>query len=125
VAVKRQVSLPLGEFGTDAIGRKARAVGVTPERLLREALLYYVADLASGRLAARPPPGCEEPSGQPPPQSLDLSVDVDAQTWRELEGASVRYEVPLEQLLAHAAFYYLSDLESGRAALRIAGKLRP
>jgi hypothetical protein len=117
--VKRQVSLPLGEFGRDAIEHQARKLGVSPARLVREALLYYVSDLGSERLAAQPPRVAEQSSGRFRRERLHVSVEVDVRTWEELERQAARYELPLDQLLSHAALYYLSDLESGRAALRL------
>jgi hypothetical protein len=117
--VKRQVTLQLGEFAMDAIERQARALGISADRLVREALIYYVSDLSSERLAARPPRIAAESSGRFQREVLELCVDVDARTWEELESEAARYEMPLERLLGHATLYYLADLEAGRVAARI------
>jgi hypothetical protein len=117
--VKRQVTLQLGEFAVDAIERQARALGISADRLVREALIYYVSDLGSERLAARPQRIAAESSGRFQREMLELCVDVDARTWEELEREAARYEMPLERLLGHAALYYLADLEAGRVAARI------
>jgi hypothetical protein len=94
-------------------------MGVSAERLVREALVYYVSDLGSERLAARPPRGGAEASGRFQRQELELCVDVDRRTWEALERQAAGYEIPLEQLVGHAALYYLADLGAGRVAARI------
>jgi hypothetical protein len=39
--------------------------------------------------------------------------------WSALVAEAKRQEVPVEDLLAHAAMYYLADLDSGRVAARV------
>jgi len=52
-AVVRNVELRMDRFGWEALERQSGALGVPEEELLRFALLYYIADIDSGRVARR------------------------------------------------------------------------
>jgi hypothetical protein len=45
--------------------------------------------------------------------------------WRALSEEAERQAVPLEELVAHAALYYLADLHSGRLAARVLRREEP
>ena len=49
----RRVWIDLGDFAQEAAEAEARRQGVTLEELLEHAVLYYLADLDAGRIAAR------------------------------------------------------------------------
>jgi hypothetical protein len=48
-----------------------------------------------------------------------LTVEFDDFGFDQLDRAARAQGVPLETLVAHAAMYYLADLENGRAAARV------
>jgi hypothetical protein len=51
--MERRLGLDLDAFGWEALEEEARRQGVTVERLVEHAALYYLADLDSGRVAKR------------------------------------------------------------------------
>jgi hypothetical protein len=118
--MKRRLALRLGGFGRAALAHQAARQRVSLDRLLREAVLYYAADLPSGRPAARPPDLLRgtpvEPTGA---RATDVVLDLDERTWRVLDRESSRRELQLERLIVYAAFYYLADMASGRLAVRL------
>jgi hypothetical protein len=48
-----------------------------------------------------------------------LTLRMDRFAWETIEQESARLGVPVEQLVAFAAMYYLADVDSGRVARRI------
>lgn len=63
---RRTLSVPLEGFAWEAIGEEAAREGMTVEELVGFAVLYYLADIDSGRIArqvARSPR--PQPSGAP------------------------------------------------------------
>jgi hypothetical protein len=113
--VSRSLPLALDEFGASALREHAECFSASPERLARRAARYYLDDRDSGRLALRVPrfEGAREKS------ALQLTVELDQGSWRELEAEATRQEVSVEALLEHAVLYFLADLDSGRAERRI------
>ncbi|MGD0455634.1 MAG: hypothetical protein ABSB69_18770 [Solirubrobacteraceae bacterium] len=53
----RELALGLDNFGWEAIAQESARLGVSEEELIAFAVLYYLADLDSGRVARRPPGG--------------------------------------------------------------------
>jgi hypothetical protein len=53
--VKRSVALRLDEFAWEAIQHESTRLGVAEEELVAYAVLYYLADVDSGRIARRIP----------------------------------------------------------------------
>jgi hypothetical protein len=49
----------------------------------------------------------------------DATIQLSDFAWEALSKEAARQEVPLEDLLIHAALYYLADLDSGRVAARV------
>jgi heme oxygenase len=47
------------------------------------------------------------------------SAEFDDFVWGRLQEEAARQEVTVDQLVAHAAIYYLGDLDSGRIATRV------
>lgn len=75
-----------------------------------EALLYYVRKLDSGQPPLAPPRFLRD---QPPDgAAVVLELAVDAETQAALEREASRQRIPLSQVLAHAVFVYLADLEA-------------
>jgi hypothetical protein len=53
--VKRRLSLQLDEFAWEAIQHESTRLQVSEEELIAYAVLYYIADIDSGRIARRIP----------------------------------------------------------------------
>jgi hypothetical protein len=51
----RELKLTLDDFTWEAVSEEAGRLGVTSEELARFSLLYYLADVDSGRIARRRP----------------------------------------------------------------------
>lgn len=64
----RELKLDLDAFAREALEREAARLGVSAEELARFAVLYYLADGDSGRIARRtplaPPPATPHPLGE-------------------------------------------------------------
>jgi hypothetical protein len=114
--MRRPLTLALDEFGAAAIEEQAAHYSLTPAELARRAARYYLSDLGSGRIALRVP---RLDTGGAGKRSMRLEVDLDADSWRGLEGEAKRQQVPVEALVVHAILYFLADLESGRVGRRI------
>lgn len=56
IAGPRKLAIELEEFGWEALQREATAMKVSEEQLVAFAVMYYLADLDSGRIARRLPP---------------------------------------------------------------------
>jgi len=48
-----------------------------------------------------------------------ITIELDEFGWRALSDEAARQNVTVEELLVHAAMYYLSDLDTGRVAARV------
>ncbi|HEY1276642.1 MAG TPA: hypothetical protein VGF25_17155 [Thermoleophilaceae bacterium] len=109
------MTLELDEFGLATLEAEARRHSLSPDQLVGHAARYYLADRGSGRPAHRVPrfPRRRNES------TVDVDLDLEGGTWRELDEESERQGVPVERLLEHAALYLIADLDSGR----VAGKL--
>lgn len=51
--MERSLALPLDEFAWEAIQHESTRLGVSEEELIAYAVLYYLADIDSGRIARR------------------------------------------------------------------------
>jgi hypothetical protein len=120
--MERGLSLELTEFGRGLLEEQARREGVSVETVVREAALYYAADLDSARAAATPPPqpDAELADGR---SRLHLRLNLDASSWEALREAAERHQVSVERMLVHAVLYYVGDMGSGRLASRLADEL--
>jgi hypothetical protein len=108
------VRLRLDRFGQDALEDYVRGTGGSHAGALHAAVRYYLDDEDSGRIAWRVPKlareaelGC----------ALDIELDDDVRAELELEARHQRVTVDL--LAAHAVIYFLTDLDTGRAAARL------
>lgn len=52
--LSRSVTLRLGDFACEALAEESVRLGVSREELASFSVLYYLADLDSGRIARRP-----------------------------------------------------------------------
>jgi hypothetical protein len=55
VPVKRNLALRLDDFGWEALQHESTRLGVSEEELIGFAVMYYLADIDSGRIARRFP----------------------------------------------------------------------
>jgi hypothetical protein len=117
-AVKRRLTLKLGPLGKDTLEDQAQATGLSVPAMLRYSALYYVSGRNPGRLAWSVPRFARSrtsPAFEKKHEGLvEVTLDLDEQTWGSLEAESVRQDVPLTQLMEHAAFVFMSDLARGR-----------
>jgi hypothetical protein len=109
--MRRSLSLALDEFGASALEQEAARLSVSPTELGSRAARYYLADRESGRVALRVPRLSREAEGK---RELQMSIDLDLDSWRDLESEATRQDVSVEALLEHAILYFLADLDSGR-----------
>jgi hypothetical protein len=110
------LSLSLDEFGAFALEDMAERFSLSPAELARHAARYYLLDRDSGRTALCVP---RLPRGGAGKRALRLKLDLDVDTWRELEAEARRQDVSVEVLLQHAILYLLADRDSGRVARRM------
>lgn len=110
--MKRRLSLRFDEFGWQSLETQAEREGETLDGLLSFAIAYYEAELGSMRPVLRPPRF--KPSGRGTPRTVQLDLSEDR--WENLKRQADQHDKSLEQILEHAAFVYLTDVESGRAA---------
>jgi hypothetical protein len=106
--------LSLEEFGASTLEAEAERFLVSPAELGGYAVRYYLSDRNSKRMAWKVPPLLQDTSRQ---QALELELDAD--TWRELDEEAERQEVSVERLLTHAIIYFLADLDAGRVERRM------
>jgi hypothetical protein len=114
--LQRLLLLSLEEFGASTLEAEAERYSVTPAELGRHAVRYYLADRGSGRMALRVPRLSGGAAREP---ALELKLDLDSDSWNELEGEAERQGVSLERLLEHAVVYFLADLDAGRVERRM------
>lgn len=53
------------------------------------------------------------------PMKHELTITFDDFGWEGLSSEAARQGIAVEELVLHAAMYYLSDLHTGRAAVQI------
>jgi hypothetical protein len=116
--MKKRVMLRLDRFGQEAIEEYVRGTKGSPATVLRTAVSYYLGDADSGRAAWRVPQLAREAKFA---RTVELELDEDLHQRLELEAR--RQEVEVDLLAAHAVIYYLTDLDTGRAAARLGAAL--
>jgi hypothetical protein len=115
--VTRSVTLELTPFGRDSVADEASRQNLPVETLLRHAVLHYLAERDSDRLAPRIPRFLRStPAGD---ERVELDVDLDPSEWTAVEAAAEDAGVPLDRVLAHATMLYLADLGAGVVAERL------
>jgi hypothetical protein len=70
------IGLRLGESATDALVAEAERLGVSTEELANFSVLYYLADLDSGRIARTIPPPLHRPDTDASSGSADDGLPV-------------------------------------------------
>jgi predicted transcriptional regulator len=116
--MKKSVTLRLDRFGQEALDEYVRETGGSHGVVLRTAVSYYLGDADSGRAAWRVPQLAREATFA---RTLELELDEDLH--QRLEEEARRQDVPVDLLAAHAVIYFLTDLDTGRAAARLGAAL--
>jgi hypothetical protein len=116
--MKRRLTLRFDEFGWQSLEAQAEREGETLDGLLSFAGAYFESELGSTRPILRAPRF--KPSGKGTPREVQLELAGDR--WESLEAEARNQDKALEEILEHAAFVYLADVESGRAAEAALGR---
>jgi hypothetical protein len=116
---KKSVTLRLDRFGHDALEDYARGTGGSRDAAFGTAAHYYLGDSDSGRAAWRVPELARTASF-----AEAIEVQLDADLFARLEDEARRQKVAVELLAAHAVLYYLTDLDTGRAAARLGDAIK-
>ena len=119
MGLQQLLTLSLEEFGASTLVGEAARYSVSTTRLAQQAVRYYLSDRDSGRMALRVPRLSQERAGQP---ALELTLDLDSDSWNALRQEAERQEVSVERLLEHAIIYFLADLDAGRVERRVLGE---
>jgi len=113
---KRTLTLQFGDFTRTRLEEWRDQQGVALDSLLRQAILYYLADRDSTRRQWRYP----RFKSRAPAEGPSVSVGLDEDIVQSIEGEARAQNVPPDRLIEYAALYYLADLSSGRVAARLA-----
>jgi hypothetical protein len=112
--MQKTVILRLDRFGQEALEEFLRDTGTSRDLAVRTAVAYYLGDSASGRVAWRVPELARSATF-----SRQIEVELDGELHRKLAEEAGRQDVEPELLAAHALVYYLTDVDTGRAAARL------
>ncbi len=110
------MNIALGKFARSGIEARLGtdvAVGV------QEALLHYTRRLRSGWPPVGIPQFCRERAAQDPEAEFELAIGPETEA--ALERDARRQRVSLAQVLTHAVFVYLADLDSAPETSRMPG----
>ena len=108
------MTLGLDRFGQDALDGYVRGTAGSDAAAVQTAVRYYLDDWDSGRPAWRVP---RLARGARFAGTLDIELDQELHS--KLEREALRQDVTTDLLATHAVMYFLSDLDSGRAAARL------
>lgn len=111
-----QVTVEVGDLCLKAVEGEG---GDDPEGLSRafsRAVHYYLADRDAGGIGWRYPRFLGD--GEPRSRRA-VTIEVDAEAWRELVAEAARQDVAPDRLVEHAVLYLAADLDSGRLTERI------
>jgi hypothetical protein len=115
--VTRTVSVELSSFSRESVAEQAARQRIPVAVLLRHAVLYYLAERGSDRLAPQLPRFARTtPLGD---DSVHVEVDLEDAEWEAFERAAASAGVPLSRLLGHAALLYVAEVDSGIVARRL------
>ena len=111
-----EISLAFNDFGWCTLQDQAHADGLELDQLIDLACSYYESQLGSDRTAMRVPRFERSAGGR---ENRVLQLEIGAETRRLLAQVAFRQGVALVRLLAHAAMFYLADLDTGRVTEQI------
>lgn len=96
------------DSGSDA----GAPAGVGVAEAVRSAVVHYVRELKRGRAVPFPRFGRANDRGA---ALAGIDLDLDGETATAIEREAERQHVAIEQVLAHAVFVYLADVDSAYA----------
>lgn len=111
----RTVEMKMGDFALGLIGGPS-ADGADLSRSLVQAIRYYLTDRDSGRVGWSYPSFLAEDGAGPERQ---VKLTIEDEIWSEFTLEAGRQGVSADQLLQHAALYFLADRDTGRLTQRI------
>jgi hypothetical protein len=115
--VTRHVTVEMSPFSRESVEEQAARQRIPVSDLLRHAVLHYLAEAESGRVAAKLPRFSRvAPVGE---EHVAIDVDLDDAEWEAFGTAASNAGVQRDRLLGHAALLYLADLDAGIVARRL------
>ena len=104
-------------LGFDGFGHESLAAesggGTCIAEVLQRAVRHYLSQLDSDRFTLRVPAFARTPRRSQP---MSVGVDLDESDFAVLTSEAERQGLGVEELLGHAALFYLADRHSGRVA---------
>jgi hypothetical protein len=116
--MSRSLTLEMDAFGSEEFAEFAERQGGSVSSVAMLAARYYLADSDDRQPAWRVPssaPGVERERPH-----AGVKVEVDDATWNALLQEARRQGVDICVLAAHAVLYFMTDVDSGRVARRMA-----
>lgn len=111
-------SVGLSQLAYDGLAAPDRASAAS--RLL-SAVRCYLGDRGANQ-AAWPYPAFLR--GSKPQIDVKLELEIKDDLWHSFEAEAVRQDISPQQLLEHAAFYFVAELDAGRITQRILDDLK-
>ncbi len=113
---RRSVAVSLSRLAFEALVGESPSSPAPISARLEGAIRCYLGDRGSGRPAWAYPVFLR---GDQARGEVEVELSIDADLWRSFEIEVGRQDVSLRQLLDHAAFYFVTELNSGRVTQRI------
>jgi hypothetical protein len=110
---RRVVSVGLSQLAFDGLAASDRAAAAVR---LQSAVRCYLGDRGANQ-AAWPYPAFLR--GSEPQVDVKLALEIKDDLWHSFEAEAARQDVSPQQLLEHAAFYFVAELDAGRITQRI------
>ena len=112
----RNVSVELGEFAYQALGGEEEKGAALVSSRLPRVIEAYLADRDRGRPSWAYPAHLQEQEGR---RSIPVELEIGVRSFDELTEEARQRGVSFEQLVGHAALYYLAEVDAGRMTQRI------
>jgi len=118
--VARTLTLRLAPFEREALDVYRASQRVSPQRVVRTAVLYYLRDQHSERSTwPMPALGRDEPD-----RDVELEVELGEETEQALREQAAAQGVEPEPLARHALHFFLADVDSGEVTRTLESALR-
>ena len=116
--MSQTLTLEMDEFGREALSDFAQRQGASASRVAAMAARYYLADSDAEHPARRVPPYAQKAESER--LRAGVRVELDDGSWSALREEAGRQHVDIGVLAAHAVLYFMTDVDSGRVAERMA-----
>jgi len=110
---RHAVPVGLSQLAFDGLAAEDRLSGAAR---LQSAVRCYLGDRGANQ-AAWPYPAFLR--GSEPQIDVKLELEIKDDLWHSFEAEAARQDVSPQQLLEHAAFYFVAELDAGRITQRI------